>query len=304
MPKYKDKVRGRNVLVYTAQAISKKALNKENIINPSQTSIRIKTSVKYQDLAQVRIVPKLNHYIVEVVYSVLVNGENELDRSKIAGIDLGLSNLATVTSNIEKFQPIIVNGKPLKSINQYFNKIKAGFQSIVKKGSTRNIQKLCTKRNLKVDDYLHKASRFVINHLVFDGIGTLVIGKNNTWKQELNIGKRNNQNFIQIPHDRFVHQLKYKAELVGIDVIITEESYTSKASFLDLDVIPTYQKGIQHTFSGKRIQRGLYKSKSGKLINADVNGSYNIIKKAIPNAFSNGIEDVVVHPVRLNLQTS
>ncbi|MBW4631317.1 MAG: IS200/IS605 family accessory protein TnpB-related protein [Iphinoe sp. HA4291-MV1] len=131
-----------------------------------------------------------------------------------------------------------------------------------------------------------------------------VIGKNDTWKQESNIGKKNNQNFVQIPHDRLIHQLKYKAELVGIKVILTEESYTSKASFLDLDTIPTYRRGIKHTFSGKRIQRGMYKSQSGMLINADVNGSYNIIRKAIPNAFANGIEGVVVHPVRLNLQTN
>jgi len=118
------------------------------------------------------------------------------------------------------------------------------------------------------------------------------------------MGKRNNQNFVHIPHDRLIHQLKYKAELIGIEVIITEESYTSKASFLDLDTIPSYKKGISHTFSGKRIKRGMYKSKSGKLINADANGSYNILRKAIPNAFSNGIEGVVVHPVRLNLRTN
>ncbi|MDZ8259805.1 IS200/IS605 family accessory protein TnpB-related protein [Nostoc sp. ChiQUE01b] len=149
-----------------------------------------------------------------------------------------------------------------------------------------------------------KEQILVINHLVSNDIGTLIIGKNDAWKQDLNIGKRNNQNFTQIPHERFIHQLKYKAELAGIDVIITEESYTSKASFLDLDVISTYKKGIQHTFSGKRIQRGLYRTKSGKLVNADVNGYYNIIKKAISNAFSNEIEGFVVHPARLNLQTS
>nr|WP_236117019.1 IS200/IS605 family accessory protein TnpB-related protein [Hassalia byssoidea] len=140
--------------------------------------------------------------------------------------------------------------------------------------------------------------------MVENNIGTLIIGKNDTWKQESNIGKRNNQNFVQIPHDRFIHQLKYKAALVGIKVLLTEESYTSRASFLDLDTIPTYKKGVQHTFSGKRIQRGMYRSKSGRLINADCNGSYNIIRKAIPNAFANGIEGAVVHPVRLNLQTN
>jgi putative transposase len=353
LPKYKDKINGRNILVYTAQAISKRSLQKNNVIHLSQTNINIKTSVKYENLAQVRIVPKLNHYVVEIVYEAKgVN--NILDKSRVAGIDLGITNLATIAVAYPGFQPLVINGNPLKAVNQYFNKKKADLQSRIKKcdalsrqlsggsfppkrAAPRNernpvnptinhgasesteegsahflrvrprtshkIQNLCTKRNFKVDDYLHKVSLFIITKLVENQIGTLVIGKNDGWKQESNIGKRNNQNFVFIPHERFIHQLKYKAELAGITVIVTEESYTSKASFLDLDIIPTYKKGIKHTFSGKRIQRGLYQSKSKRLINADVNGAYNIIRKAFPNAFSNGIEGFVVHPVRLNLQT-
>ena len=298
LPNYKDKVKGRNLVVYTMQAISKVKLIKSKIINPSKTTIEIETKIDYEFINQVRIIPKLNHYIIEVVYtSELVN--LGLDKNNIAAIDLGLGNLATITSNVKDFKPVLINGRPIKSINHFFNKKKAKLASIIKIGTTKAMQKLCSKRNFKIDDYLHKCSRLIINHLITNNIGTLVIGKNDNWKQESNMGKRNNQNFIQIPHDRFIHQLKYKAELVEIKVIITEESYTSKASFLDLDTIPTYKKGIKHTFSGNRIQRGMYKSKSGIKFNADVNGSYNIMRKAIPNAFSNGIQDVVVHPVRL-----
>ncbi|WP_293088213.1 transposase [Okeania sp. SIO3B5] len=144
-------------------------------------------------------------------------------------------------------------------------------------------------------------SRYIINHLIENQIGTLVIGNNPNWKQDINLGKKNNQNFVQIPFFKLIEQLKYKAKLVGIKVIINEESYTSKASFLDLDDLPVYQKGVKHRFSGKRVKRGLYKTSNGIKYNADVNGSLNILRKAVPNAFSNGIEGVVVHPVKVTL---
>ena len=145
--------------------------------------------------------------------------------------------------------------------------------------------------------------------MVAEGIGTLVIGKNPGWKQEANMSKKNNQHFVQLPHARFIDLLTYKAQLVGIKVILQEESYTSKASFLDLDQIPVYGKDGKNkpVFSGKRLSRGMYRSKSGKMLNADINGSYNIMRKALPNVFNdNGIKDVnkilsslVVHPVRI-----
>lgn len=301
LPKYKDKVKGRNIVVYTVQAISKTKLNKNQIVNPSQTSIEIKTSIKYEVINQVRVVPKLNHYVVEIIYSNSIC-DLGLDKANIAGIDLGVSNLVTLTSNIKGDVPKIINGRPLKSINHYFNKTNAKLKSILGTRTSKKLQRLNTKRNFKINDYLHKASRFIINSLISSDIGTLVIGNNSNWKQSINIGKRNNQNFVQIPFEKLIHQLTYKAELVGITIVVTEESYTSKASFLDLDTIPTYRKGVKYTFSGKRIRRGMYKSKSEKLINADVNGSYNIIRKAFSKAFCNEIQDVVVHPVRLNLQ--
>lgn len=171
---------------------------------------------------------------------------------------------------------------------------------------THRLERLATKRTRRIDHYLHTASHQIIALLVKEGIGTLVIGKNLQWKQEVNQGKRNNQNFVSIPHARFIEMLSYKAKLVGIRVVLTEESYTSKASFLDLDELPLYdpnrdtrQQIEKHTFSGKRIKRGLYRASSGSYINADVNGAYNIIRKVAPHAFAKEVESVKVHPVQL-----
>lgn len=155
------------------------------------------------------------------------------------------------------------------------------------------------KRNNRIDNYLHKASRWIIDYLVSEEIGTLVIGKNDQWKQEINLGATTNQNFVSIPHARFIEQLKYKGLLVGITVLIDEESYTSASSFLDLDPIPVYTGGVKHSFSGKRIKRAWYKSKNGKLIHADINASLNITRKVVPAAFSLGIEGIAVCPSRI-----
>ncbi|QFS48995.1 RNA-guided endonuclease InsQ/TnpB family protein [Nostoc sphaeroides] len=297
LPKYKDKIKGRNLVIYTIQALSKVGLNK-GLIKPSQTNISLPTQQTM--IAQVRIVPKLNHYIIEVIYNKKEK-EKLPDNNRIASIDLGLNNLASVTFNQAGLKPFLINGRPLKSINHFFNKRKSELQSILKTGTSKKLQKLCTKRNFKVDDYLHKASRYLIKKLVSLNISTLVIGQNEGWKQEINIGSRNNQNFVQIPHSRFIQQLTYKAELEGITVIIQEESYTSKSSFLDQDEIPVYKKDVKYSFSGKRIKRGQYLSSNGSLINADVNGSLNILRKAIPKAFAEGIKGIVVSPVKVKL---
>ena len=137
---------------------------------------------------------------------------------------------------------------------------------------------------------MHHASRVIVDHLVAKQIGTLVVGKNAQWKTEINLGKQTNQNFVNIPHSRLIEMLEYKARLVGIKVIVQEESYSSRANFLCLDPIPVYGKTDKEpVFTGKRIKRGLYKTSAGRLINSDVNAAYNILRKAIPNAFSNGI---------------
>ncbi|MDJ0597715.1 MAG: transposase [Crocosphaera sp.] len=300
LPGYKHKIKGRNVVVYTKQAISKKQL-KQGIINLSKTEIYLKTKVDTSKIKQVRLVPKLNHYVIEVIYEANKT-QYELEENRYASIDIGLNNLATLTFNQAGIKPLLINGKPLKSINQYYNKVKSGLQSILGENqSSKKLKKLCSKREFKINDYLHKASRLIIDTLVNQKIGTLIIGHNQEWKQSINLGKRNNQNFVSIPYNKFREMLSYKAEMVGIKVIITEESYTSLASFLDNDCLPVYQKGQKNqvTFSGKRVTRGLYRTGKRKLLNADVNGSLNIMRKAVPNAFSYGIEGVVVHPVRI-----
>jgi len=192
---------------------------------------------------------------------------------------------------------LLVNGRPLKSINQFYNKRKAKLQSQLKgnRQTSSRIRHLTRCRNQKVDNYLHHASRLVVDLLSAKRIGTLVIGKNAQWKTEIDLGKQTNQNFVSIPHARLIEMLEYKARLVGIEVIVQEESYSSRASFLGLDSIPVYGKTDKDPFfTDKRIKRGLYKTSIGQLINSDVNGSYNILRKAIPNAFSNGIGSCVV----------
>ena len=294
LPKYKDKKYGRGVLIYTIQAISKKEL-KNGFVLLSGTNIKIKT--KQTDIQQVRVVPKINHYVIEIIYNKQEVKNENLDIKKIAGIDLGLNNLATVTSNINSLKPIIINGRPLKSINQYYNKKKAKLQSFVGDKTSNRLIILTNKRNRKVDNYLHKSSRIIVDYLVSNNIGTLVIGKNKQWKTEINIGKRNNQAFVNIPHARFIQMIQYKCKLIGIEIIITEESYTSKCSFIDFETLNKHDN-----YLGKRKYRGLFISKNGVKINADCNGSGNIIRKEFPNVFTDGIEGVVVRPIRINLK--
>jgi putative transposase len=303
LPKYKNKVKGRNILVYTIQAISSKQL-KKGIIKLSGTNILIKTKLKPSQLCQVRLVPKCDSYVIEVIYDQPESTIDENQKESVASIDLGLNNLVALTSNQPGFIPLLINGRPLKSINQFYNKRKARLQSQLKgnRQTSSRLGRLTRCRHQKVDNYLHHASRQIVNLLGSRKIGTLVIGKNVQWKNEIDLGKKNNQNFVSIPHARLIEMLKYKAELMGIKVIEQEESYTSKSNFLNLDPIPVYGNidAFDVTFSGQRIKRGLYKTSGGQLINADVNGSYNILRKAIPNAFSDGIESCVVQPRRVN----
>jgi len=271
IPKYLKKD-SKFITIWTNQAISFK---KKGFIKLSGTNIYIKTDLT--DINQVRIIPRNNQFIVEIVYET-PDINMKKNNGRYCSIDLGINNLCTVGSNVIK--PVIINGKQLKSINQYYKKKKAEIQSklekINKTKSSKKIIKLTNKRNNKVNDYLHKSSRKIINHLVSNSINTLVIGYNKEWKQEINIGRRNNQNFTQIPYSRLIHMLEYKCKLVGINIIINEESYTSKCSFIDGE-----QVSRKEVYLGKRIKRGLYKSSAGKLINADLNGSLNILRKVV-----------------------
>ena len=301
LPKYKDKVKGRNILTYTIQAISKKML-KLGLVKLSRTNICLPTSVKIKNIQQVRIVPKSGEYVLEIVYNqeeyhTVTNKEN------IAAIDIGVNNLCTLTSNKLGFIPVLINGRPLKSLNQYYNKTLAFLQSNLPKNTqtSKGIKSLARTRNNRVENYLHRCSRWIINHLNEQGIGKLIIGHNQGWKQSVKLGKKVNQSFTTIPHSRLIEMLAYKAQLLGIQVEVTEESYTSRASFLSLDPIPTYGDDVKDLeFSGYRESRGMYKLKGSKTrINADVQASYNIMRKAVPGIFGRGIEGVVVRPVRI-----
>ncbi len=303
IPKYKHKERGRNILIYDKQAIGLRAFKKTGKLVPSGLPIEIETRITWDQVDQVRIVPRANGYVVEVVYQQEV-AQADVDPTMIAALDLGVSTLAACTSTKPGFQPLLINGRPLKSINQHYNKQRAHYQSRLAKANrftSRQLDRITTKRNRRVNAYLHAASRRIIDHLVQEGIGTLAVGKNPLWKQQAELGRKNNQTFVQIPHARFIDILMYKAKLVGIDVVIVEESYTSKASFLDLDALPTYDpdRTEKPCFSGKREKRGLYRASDGRRIHADINGSYNILRKAFPNSFGQGIEAAAVRPRRL-----
>ena len=293
IPKYLNK-NGKYICIYELGSISIKELRK-GIVKLSGTEIKITT--KQKNIKQVRIVPKNYSFIIEIVYE---KNEEKLkyDNKRYCSIDLGLDNLATITSNVIK--PFIINGKPLKSINHYFNKKLSKKKSKLEKRNKRKIsngiRKLTEKRNNKIKNFFHKTTKYIINQLVSKNINTLVIGYNKEWKQEINIGSKNNQNFVNIPHEMFINMLSYKSKYYGINIIKQEESYTSKCSFLDNEVI-----GKHEQYKGKRIKRGLFKSSNGTLINSDVNGGYNILRKAIPNVFADGIKGVAVIPLVINL---
>lgn len=300
LPKYLDVTSGRFLLIYTSQAISKRELDKNHTIKCSGLNITVKTKLQYKDIQQVRIVKGLNCYTIEILYKIdsvpLLK-----DNGRYAAIDLGIDNFATVTTNIKGDTPFVISGKEAKSYNHYYNKVLANYKSVLSnrnnKKSSNRLRKLTFKHNNKLMDFMHKSSCYIVNQLVSKGITTLVIGKNKNWKQDTNIGKINNQNFVQLPHAKFIEMLRYKCALRGISVELINESYTSKCSFLDFESIEKHGEYI-----GKRIKRGLFRSGNGILINADVNGSYNILCKCKPNSFTvDGVMGVVVHPVIIKI---
>lgn len=258
--------------------------------------IKWKTKAKGR-LLQVRFVPRGNDYVMEVVTEVEIDNKPKGEMSRIIGMDLGVNNFVTITNNIGE-QPIIINGKGLKSINQYFNKKRAYLvgRTIHRngKGWSNKLDKLNNKRFNKVKNFMHHASKFVIDYCKLNNIGTIVCGLNNFWKQEAKLGS-NTQSFIFIPYDMFIRQLTYKCEEAGISFVTTDESYTSGTSFLD------NEKPIKENYNKKRrIKRGLFRSNNGTLINSDVNGSLQIIKKVAPNAFADGVQGYLT-PVIINV---
>ncbi|CAM3304179.1 IS200/IS605 family element transposase accessory protein TnpB [Paenibacillus taichungensis] len=248
-------------------------------------------------LMQVRVIPSYGRFFVELVFSCEIT-EQAFPKERVMAIDLGIDNLATIVTNTGK-KPTLVKGKVAKAMNQYYNKQKAHYLGILRQGKKPNegqqtshrLVRLNRKRFLKMKDFFHKASYQIIQLAVEEQIGTIIIGRNTQWKSETNMGKRNNQSFCHIPHKLLIQMMTYKAKRLGIEIIVREESYTSKASFLDGDAIPTYgESDLLKNFSGNRIHRGMYRSKAGICINADVNGAYNIMRKEVPNALANGIE--------------
>ena len=302
LPKYKNKEHGRFIVVLTnMQTHIKDGYLYFAFKELKQFNNTIRTSVT-DKLLQTRFIPNGGEYILEIVYEKEIEEQSNSNKN-IIGIDLGLNNFVTMVNNCG-LKPIIINGKIIKSINQFYNKQLAYYKSLAKTNNkldwTKKLQQITNKRYNRIDNFLHKTSKYIVDYCYWNKIDTIIIGKNNNWKQDSNMSKQVNQSFIQIPHTKFIDKLKYKCEDKGVKLVITEESYTSKASFIDGDIIPKYGDKNINVFSGKRIKRGLYQSKEGILINADCNGAYNIIKKVFPNLM-NGIEDVHLHPVMINV---
>ena len=250
---------------------------------------------------QARIIPHGGEIDLELVYE-LPKVEEKADNGKYAAIDIGVDNLAALAWNTGE-RPVLLKGTPLKSVNQYYNKQIAKRRSICElmngRHSSKRIARLTAKRNRKVEDYLHKASRKVIDLCAEQDVSVLVIGKNKGWKQKANLGRKVNQSFVQLPFARFIKMIQYKAESIGMKVVLTEENYTSGTSFLDGEV-PIKD----HYDKSRRVHRGLFQANDGRKINADINGAYQIMRKVFPNVNANGIEGVALRPAVVALSMS
>ena len=298
LPKYLHKTDGRFIVEFNKQTFSNKRDEDNNLII-CKSSLNLKIPTKVENPQQIRIVPKTGCYLIEVVYEIK---ENKIKQNqRIASIDLGLNNLATVVTN-DGDNPILISGGKIKSINQYYNKITSKKKALLHYNvfTSKSLDRLWLKRNNKISYEIHKITKFLANYFDERDVSKVIIGNNSGWKNGINLGKRNNQNFVNIPYSKFINQLTYKCQLLGITVITREESYTSKASFLDYDEIPNYKDEIKPKFSGKRIKRGLYISTTRK-INADVNGAYNIMVKENPNYIIGNREQLGFNPILIKL---
>ena len=280
---------------YTTLIIGFVRLNGNKLIFPFSNSfkkthklveITIPPILLNKKIKEIRIIPKANARFFEIQYIYEAECiQRNLNTNNALALDLGINNLVTAISNIGK--SFIIDGKRLKSINQWFNKENARLQFIKDKQhfgrKPTNRQKVIARnRNNKVNDYMNKTARKIIDYCIANNIGTLVVGYNETFQHNSHLGKRNNQNFVNIPYGQLRYMLEYLCKLNGIVFVKQEESYTSKASFWDKDIIPVYNADNpkEYRFSGRRVQRGLYKTASGKTINADVNGALNIMRKS------------------------
>ena len=294
LPKYLKK-NGRNLLILTN--CDCKLQNGYIRFPKTFKGFTIKTNVS--NCQQVRIIPRNKYLIIEIVYNIDVPNTKE-DNFKYVGIDIGLDNLATLTNNCE-YPFKLINGRKLKSVNKFYNKQLSHYREIAKRMNnldwTNRMNFLTIKRNNMIDDLIHKASKSIIDYTLSCGANTIVVGNNKDWKRNSSMSKKVNQSFVGLPHQKLIEQIQYKAENVGIKVILTEESYTSGTSFLDneLPIKEFYNKS-------RRVHRGLFKSNNGRLINADVNGSLQIVRKVFSDVFFNQeIEDYGFNPIRVDL---
>ena len=293
LSKYK-KGKKQNILVFTN--LSCRIKNGyihfiKNIVEP------IKTNIGDQKLCQVRIIPQATCYIVEVIYEKK-EIDLRLDKSNVLSIDLGLDNLCTGISNVG-LNPFIINGKAIKSFNQWYNKTKAKWMGFVgDRGTSKKLRWLNNYRNFWIEDKIHKVSRWIINFCRHNNVGSIVIGLNKGWKQNIDLGKKNNQKFVEIPFSKLIDKITYKGKLIGIEVQTTEESYTSKIDHLAFETLKK-----QEVYLGKRKKRGLFQSSIGKLINADINGAIGIGRKVFGDSFVKEIIDsgFAFNPIRVNI---
>jgi putative transposase len=290
LPKYKHKIDGRNLLIFTYAQIGYN--HKDTYIHPKNGYIHFPKKCQLQpiktrqeNIKQVRIVPFKNVYKIEIVYEK-EEIKHDLDTQKWLSIDLGIDNLCTITTNVSNLKPILVNGKHIKSVNWFYNKSLANIKSTLKKVNKKDWSKRLTilnlKRHNKIEYEFHCISKFIVQYCIQNNIGNIVIGLNKGWKQEIELSKVVNQKFVYIPYQSLINQITYKAQLNGINVQTNEESYTSKCSSLDLEPIKKHE-----TYVGKRTKRGLFRTSVGDFINADVNGSLNILRKVIGDDFIN-----------------
>ena len=276
--------------------------------NHKKISIKIPPILLDKKIKEIRIVPKFNARFFEVQYTYEVEEEQRnLDKNHALAIDFGINNLATCVTS--KGRSFIIDGKKLKSINQWFNKENARLQSIKDKQkygkkTTLRQKYLYSSRNNKVNDYMSKTARKIINYCLENNIGTLVCGYNETFQRNSNIGKANNQTFVNIPFGKLREKLEYLCKLYSLKFVEQEESYTSKSSFFDMDILPKFgaDKPQTYSFLGKRIKRGLYQTSKGYILNADVNGALNILRKSnvvdLEVLYSRGVVDT---PARIRI---
>ena len=309
IPKYKDK-NGYNVITFNKVTISRQVDFDEDrqiyTYTLCKRSYNLKIKSTKPNVKMVKFVyDEVNDLIKCFKIYEVERPKFKKDNSRYFSIDPGLNNIVSIYNNIG-IRPLLYNGRPIKSINQYYNKTNAKLRSELPRNvkSSKRLKQLAVKRSNKIDYEMQKISTHIINEAVKNNISKIIIGNNVGWKNEINIGRRNNQNFVNIPHTKLFNQLLYKGLLNGIEVIFTEESYTSKASFFDKDELPVYGENDNYKFSGKRISRGLYKDSKGNLWNADLNGGGNIMRKVSDKAAYKGIrktKELMKRPILITL---